>query len=270
MKIPSGSARKILRVLVVDSNQTQSQLLVAALRRQPDFKVSYCRAELSACLEALELAPADILLIGDGLPNHGQQYEVLRALHNAYPKLGIILLLDSYDRDLVVNAMRSGARGLFCQAEQPFKALCRCIRSVHQGQIWANTEQLRYVLDALMLSPAMRVTNSRGEGLLTPREEQVVALVAEGAGNREIAERMKIKENTVKKSLLRIYNRLGVSNRVELVLYALTHRGVSAADSSSVGPSTTPPKNRHEVPSPERGIAPSGKHSSAVGLENIS
>ena len=267
MKVPSGPTRAIVRVLVADSNQTQSQLLSAALRRQPGFKVTCCRAGLSECLEAIELVPVDVVLIGDGLPNHGQQYEVLRALHGAFPKLGIILLLDSYDRDLVVNAMRSGARGLFCQAEQPFKALCRCIHCVHKGQIWANTEQLRYLLDALMLSPAMHVTNSRGEGLLTPREEQVVGLVAEGAGNRDIAERLNIKENTVKKSLLRIYDKLGVSNRVELVLYAMTHHGVSPAESTPTVLSTDPPKAPHKNPSPEGGLAPSDKHSSAAALE---
>jgi len=212
----------------------------------------------------------DILLIGDGLPNHGQQYEALRALHTAYPKLGLILLLDSYDRDLVVNAMRSGARGLFCQTEHPFKTLCRCIHSVHKGQVWVNTEQLRYVLDALMLSPGMHVTNSRGEGLLTPREEQVVGLVAEGAGNRDIAERLNIKENTVKKSLLRIYDKLGVSNRVELVLYALTHHGISSAESTPVVLSTAFPKASHKTPSPERGVSLSDERSSAVALESIS
>jgi DNA-binding NarL/FixJ family response regulator len=270
MKVPSGPNREIVRILVADSNQTQSQLLSAALRRQRGFKVTCCRAELSECLEALELAPADVLLIGDGLPNHGQQYEVLRAMHSACPRLGIILLLDSYDRNLVVNAMRSGARGLFCQAEQPFKALCRCIQRVHRGQIWANTEQLHYVLDALTLSPAMHVTNSRGEGLLTPREEQVVGLVAEGAGNRDIAERLNIKENTVKKCLLRIYDKLGVSNRVELVLYALTHHGIRPDDPTPDVPSTTPPKASHKTPSPERGFDLSEKDSSGVVLENIS
>ena len=60
--------------------------------------------------------------------------------------------------------------------------------------------------------------------MLTPREEQIVNLVAEGIGNRDIGEQLGIKENTVKKSLLRTYDKLGVSNRVELVLYALTHR----------------------------------------------
>jgi DNA-binding CsgD family transcriptional regulator len=88
---------------------------------------------------------------------------------------------------------------------------------------------MSFVVEALTSSPAVRVINAKGEGLLTPREEQVVNLVAEGIGNREIAQQLGIRENTVKKSLLRIYDKLGVSNRVELVLYALTHRGAERA-----------------------------------------
>jgi DNA-binding NarL/FixJ family response regulator len=95
---------------------------------------------------------------------------------------------------------------------------------VHGGQIWANTEQIKYLLDALATAPSMHVVNAKGEGVLTSREDQVVSLVADGISNREIAGQLSIKENTVKKSLLRIYDKLGVSNRVELVLYALTHR----------------------------------------------
>ena len=272
MEVPAGTGRQSIKLLLAHSNQTQSQLLTAALRRQQGFKVTCCRAELSECMEALERTPADILLIGDGLPDHGHQYEVLRALHAAFPKLGIILLLDSYDRALVVNAIRSGASGLFCQAVQPFKALCRCIQSVHKGQIWANTEQLRYVIDALMLTPTMHVTNSRGESLLTPREEQVVGFVAEGASNREIAEQLNIKENTVKKSLLHIYDKLGVSNRVELVLYALSHRDMISAESVPGVLSAVPPKTSSKDPSPvvERRSPLSNKHSSAAPLERVS
>jgi DNA-binding CsgD family transcriptional regulator len=83
---------------------------------------------------------------------------------------------------------------------------------------------MQYLVEALSSSAPSRVVNAKGEGLLTLRENQVASLVAEGAGNREIASQLGITENTVKKSLLRIYDKLGVSNRVELVLYALTHR----------------------------------------------
>jgi two-component system, NarL family, response regulator DegU len=224
MKRLTDAPRKTIRVLVADSNQTQSQLLSSALRRQPGFRVTCCRAELSECLKALETASADIALVGDGVSHNGQPYAALRALHAAHPQVVLILLVDSYDRDSVVNAMRSGVSGLFCRASQPFKALCRCIYAVHEGQVWVNTEQLRYLIDALTTAPPTRVINAKGEELLTLREEQIVAPVAEGMSNREIAEQLNIKENTVKKALLRIYEKLGVSNRVELVLYALAHR----------------------------------------------
>ena len=236
MKASSGASHSLIRVLVADSNQTQSQLLSSALRRQPGLRVSCCRSEVSDCLHALRSAPIDILLLGDGPNDHDRLLETLRSLHSNYPRLGLILLLDTYDRNLVVNAMRCGVRGLFCRACQPFRALCRCISVVHQGQYWANTEQMGYLIEALSSAPATRVVNSKGEGMLTPREEQVVNLVAEGIGNREIAEQLGIKENTVKKSLLRTYDKLGVSNRVELVLYALTHRGAEPSPSPRKAP----------------------------------
>jgi DNA-binding NarL/FixJ family response regulator len=221
---PSELPRRVISVLVADFNRTQSQLMCSSLRRQPGLHVASCDAELSGCLRRIESAPVDIILMNDAARDLDHQYGLLRGLHAAHPRVGLILILNQYDRDLVVNALRYGARGLFCGADQPFKALCRCIHAVYEGQIWANSEQIQYVLDALATAPGMHVVNAKGEGVLTAREEQVVSLVAEGISNREVAEQMSIKENTVKKSLLRIYDKLGVSNRVELVLYALTHR----------------------------------------------
>lgn len=227
-----GLSPEIVSVLVADSNQTQSQLLCGALRRQGTFKVNGCRSELAECLSLLEADPADVLLIADGITeNRDRLYELLRGVHSSYPNLAIVLLLDSYDRELVVNSLRAGARGLFCLAEMPFKSLCRCITSVHQGQYWTNTEQMRYVIDALSIGPSVRLMNSRGQVVLTPREEQTVNLVTEGMNNREIARELNLKENTVKKSLLRIYDKVGVSNRVELVLYALSHWQQRPSDS---------------------------------------
>jgi two-component system, NarL family, response regulator DegU len=215
---------EIISVLVADSNQTQSQLLCGALRRQGNFKVASSRAGLSACLSVLEHNPADVLLLANRITDDRDRlYELLRGVHSGYPNLAIVLLVEQYDRDLVVNSLRTGARGLFCLASMPFKSLCRCITSVHRGQYWTNTEQMRYMIDALSISPSVRLINSRGQVVLTPREEQTVNLVTKGLNNREIARELNLKENTVKKSLLRVYDKVGVSNRVELVLYALSH-----------------------------------------------
>ena len=228
----SGLRPEIVRVLVADSNQTESQLLCGALRRQGTFKVESCRAELSECLSLLEANPEDVLALADRFTNDRDRlYELLRSVRSGYPNLAIVLLVSHYDRELVVNSLRTGVRGLFCLASMPFKSLCRCITSVHQGQYWTNTEQMRHVIDALSMSRSVRVINSCGQVVLTPREEQTVHLVTDGMKNREIATELKVKENTVKKSLLRIYDKLGVSNRVELVLYALSHSQQRSSES---------------------------------------
>ena len=121
MKDPSGASRDVIRVLVADSNQTQSQLLSAALRRQPGLKIICCGSGVSDCLQALQSAPADILLLGDGPADDDHPIETLRNLHANHPRLGLILLLDSYDRNLVVNAMRSEFADCSAVPASPFE-----------------------------------------------------------------------------------------------------------------------------------------------------
>jgi len=95
-----------------------------------------------------------------------------------------------------------GARGLFCFAMSPFRALCRCIQVVHRGQIWATAQQINYLIDLVTQVPSLCVVNANGNTLVTPREEQVVALGAEGLSNREIAQELGLSEHTVKKYLI--------------------------------------------------------------------
>ena len=165
MSSPSGLSPEVVSVLVADSNQTQSQLLCGALRRQGAFKVTGCRAELSECLSALEADPADVLVLADGLTDDRERlYELLRGVHSGYPNLAVVLLLDNYDRELVVNSLRAGARGLFCLASMPFKSLCRCITSVHQGQYWTNTEQMHRLKERRSQSASARYWSNTAPG----------------------------------------------------------------------------------------------------------
>ena len=100
---------------------------------------------------------------------------LLRRLPFTYPAVAKVLLLGSFDREVVANAFRSGARGLFCFTESSFRLLCRCIQVVQRGQAWANAEQIDYLIELVSRLLSLRVVDARGASLLTPREERVVA-----------------------------------------------------------------------------------------------
>jgi DNA-binding NarL/FixJ family response regulator len=102
--------------------------------------------------------------------------------------------------------------------------LCKCIQAVHKGQVWANSNHLQILLGALTQAPPARLVNAHGLNLLAEREGQVVNLVVDGLTNRDIAAQLGLSEHTISNYLFRIYNKLGVSSRVELVLYVMKHR----------------------------------------------
>jgi DNA-binding NarL/FixJ family response regulator len=221
-----AATRDAISVLVADSNRMQAQLLTTALRRRPEFRIFGCALEAAAMVQAVSARTASVAVLS---VNHSvslaSQMAALRAFHLAYPAIAKIVLVESYDRDLVVSAFRCGARGVFSISETRFRALCKCIHRVASGQVWANTEQMDYLLDLVAEVRSLRVFDSNGRRILSPREEQVVAAVAEGLSNREIARELKLSEHTVKTYLFRIFEKLGISTRVELVLYAVNHGG---------------------------------------------
>jgi len=209
-----------VQVLVADSGPIQSQLLTRALKSRRDFQVSSVALDTSAIHTFMQSNQADVVLIAG---NHLPDLSLLRWLRVSYPKMAPVLLAESDDRELVVNAFRAGAKGIFLFTHTPFSMLCKCIQRVFEGEVWLNSQHMNYVLDALSEVRTLRVVNSNGRFLLTPREEQVVALVADGLTNRGVAVELGLSEHTIKKYLLRIFDKIGISSRVELVLYAMSH-----------------------------------------------
>ena len=121
-------------VLVADSNQMQCQLLVGALRRRPEFRVHSCGVDMSVILTAIVDFQVDVILMNADHPKlAGEDMANVRRLHLAHPQIAKVLVLSESNRDSVVNAFRSGVKGLFCFADYPFRLLCKCIQSVHQG-----------------------------------------------------------------------------------------------------------------------------------------
>jgi DNA-binding NarL/FixJ family response regulator len=145
---------------------------------------------------------------------------VLPVIRSSYPNTKSLVIIGSPDRELVVDAFKFGADGVFCRDDR-FDLLCKAIEAVSRGQIWARSEELRYVLDAFVKSPKRVKIDPRVGSLLTEREIAVVTLAVEGLSNREISVQLALTEHTVKNYLFRVFDKLGISNRVELVLFCL-------------------------------------------------
>ena len=111
-------------------------------------------------MEALQSTLADVALLSYDPADPDRQIDTLRGLRSRYPDVRLILSVDKYDRDLVLDALRAGARGLFCRADQPFRALCRCITVVHRGEFWISSEQVGYVLEALRVGIRQRAATA--------------------------------------------------------------------------------------------------------------
>ena len=220
----SSSTSSVLNVLVADSNRMQAQLLTAALRRRPEFQIHWCQMDPASILQAMAVDVPQVALLSFSASSEMEEdIATLRRFHLNRPEIAKIILVDACNRNLVIHAFRAGVRGIFTLTDSNLRLLCKCILRVAAGQVWANTEQLNYLLDLISEVPSLRILNSAGSTLLTPREEQVVALVAEGLSNREVAIELRLSEHTIKKYLFRIFEKLGISTRVELVLYAVNN-----------------------------------------------
>jgi two-component system nitrate/nitrite response regulator NarL len=214
--------RRAIDLLVADDSPMDCELLKRGLTRsRSTFRVVSCAVSQAEVIHSMNSRPPDIALISESLQDGSLTgFGVLGELRKSFPKTSVIVLLRSDNAELIVDAFRAGARGVFCRAE-PLDSLCRCIDAVHQGQIWASSSQLRSVLDAFASAAPLRLVNSKGRVLLTKREIDVAKLVVDGHTNREVAHKLGLAEHTVSNYLARMYEKLGISSRVELVLYSL-------------------------------------------------
>jgi two-component system nitrate/nitrite response regulator NarL len=209
-----------LRVLAADSTSMSTQLLVEALGRDAQLQMIESPPNGLTLLNLVKREKPHIVVVSAKLgENHGGGYDLVREIRAQSPSARVIVLLDASERSSVIEAFRAGAQGVFCRTE-PFRLLGKCIQCVHQGQVWASSNELQYLLEALA-KPTLANFQTADGSLLSARETDVVRCLVEGLTNREIAQRLKLTEHTVKNYLFRIFDKLGVSSRVEVVLYAL-------------------------------------------------
>jgi DNA-binding NarL/FixJ family response regulator len=216
----SGPAPDPIHVLIAEDTPMGCQLLKESLKRSGlGLGEIHCAGTVPQVVDLCRLYPVDVALLGEDLQDGAHQgLEAVEILRKTHPQLRSVVLVRKIRRELTLEVFRSGAKGVFCRME-PMETLCRCILAGHKGQVWVNSEQMEVILQALVDVKPARVTNVLGTSLLTKREEQVASLVAEGLTNREIAKRLNLSEHTVSNYLFKMYEKLGISSRVEFVLY---------------------------------------------------
>jgi two-component system nitrate/nitrite response regulator NarL len=225
MQSAQDSGGETIRVLVVDDTRIHTQLLAEALRRDSELEVFSPPARTRELVDAIRQHRVKVVVLSSSLDEEPLRgFELLRELRASDPGLLAIMLLDSSKREAVLQAFRAGARGI-CSRHDSLETLSKCIRSVCGGQVWANSEQLSFAVEALAASPVVRAVDSNGLSLLSKREMDVVRSLAEGLTNREIAARLGLSQHTIKNYLFRVYDKLGVSSRLELLFMTLTQAG---------------------------------------------
>jgi DNA-binding NarL/FixJ family response regulator len=209
---------------VAEADPITARLLAADLRRQRQFHVIECALQVSSILDCIAENSPDVLLVGASLLEGALAgLASLKRIRTEYPRTRGIVFVESLEPRLVAELFRAGAKGIFDRSDYDVKRLCRCIRCVAAGQVWANSEQIGFVLDAFVETAALHIVTAEGEDLLTKRETDVVRLVAEGFGNRDVAQQLGLSEHTVKNYLFNVFGKLGISSRTELVMYALSN-----------------------------------------------
>ena len=215
---PISDSVKQIRILVADRNPMNSQLLAESLGRHPGFEITGT-ATPEKVLPLVPLHKIDVAVIGiefDGVTKKG--LHIVRILNTRYPDVRIVVLLDADSRESVLASFRCGAMGVFCRTE-PLSELHTCIERVSGGEIWAGRSHSQVLLEALRSTPSCDGIEAGKVGRLSPRELQVAECAAQGQSNKQIADRLGLSEHTIKNYLFRIFEKLGVSNRVELLFW---------------------------------------------------
>jgi two-component system nitrate/nitrite response regulator NarL len=216
-----NQSNRTIRVLVADNSPFHTELLAGALKRDPDLQVISSNLTASSVAAASRAQTVDVFVLSAFAEGDAQVgLKILARLRETNSSVRAVMLLNSSTPEAVLEAFHAGARGVF-HIQEDADVLRRCIRCVHEGQAWVSREQMTYLLDALVTTPKIKAVNRKGMNLLTKREEEVVSCLAEGMTNRQIAKAIGLSQHTVKNYLFRIFDKLGVSNRMELLFMTL-------------------------------------------------
>jgi DNA-binding NarL/FixJ family response regulator len=213
-----------IRVLIADGHPIVLEGLRTVLNQQTNIQVV---GEATDGMEAIEKAVSldpDVVMMDLRMPRV-DGLTVLRSIHTRAPRSKVILFSGADNKDEFVEAMKLGCSGILSK-ESAISLIERSIAKVYAGEIWLDSNTTAAVIrqfasPAEFPAPANNGKSSRERAQLSQREREIIILIAQGYKNKEIAEKMFITEQTVKNHLHNVFDKLGVSDRLELALYAI-------------------------------------------------
>jgi len=220
-----SKSKQAIRILVADDHAIFRDGLRKLLEGAEDVQIVGEASNGVECTKMLAKLKPDILLLDLRMPEK-DGLGVLEEVNFDTTQTRVIVLTAAEDDRDVVRAMRLGARGVVLK-QSASDSLLKSIRKVSEGEIWLDNRMTAEVIDAFKKSSESG--QRREKPLLSDREKEIVQLVAQGFRNREIGEKLFISEQTVKNHLHNIFDKLGVSDRLELALYAIHHRLIDQA-----------------------------------------
>jgi DNA-binding NarL/FixJ family response regulator len=221
-----------IRVLIADDHPVVRIGLRNMLQADAHIKIV---AEAKDGIEALHMVRTlrpDILLLDLAMPKM-PGLEALREMTGDSGDTRTIVLTGQVDKRQILEALQLGARGVVLK-DAALAHLSACIRAVMQGQYWLEGRPVQNLVQVLRDLTAQTAPPPRKTFGLTARELEVVTLITEGSTNKHIAETFGISEETVKRHLTNIFNKIGVGNRLELALFALNHNLLPSSSTTDV------------------------------------
>jgi len=241
-----------IRVIVADSQAIFRAGLRKIFALEDDIRVVGQAETVAQTITAIQKFEADILIFEAALTT--SPADAVSDLLRQTVKCRLVVVLQEPDQEMTLELFRRGAHGIVCREVEP-ETLVDCLRKVSAGEPWLESRAITWVLDAFR-TQGLRPTGSRSKVQLTPKESLIVSCVTQGMKNKEIALRVGTTEQVVKNYLRKVYDKLGVADRLELALYCLNHRVVH----NEVAPKPAEPTNGN-APEAANAAAASGSHS---------
>ena len=241
-----------IRVIVADTQAIFRVGLRKIFALEDDIRVVGQAESLDQTVAAIQKFSADIVIFEAALsPN---PTDSVSDLLRQSTSCRLVVVLQEPDQEMTLDLFRRGAHGIVSREIEP-ELLVECLRKVAQGESWLESRAVAWVMEAYR-TQGVRPAGSRPKVSLTPKESLIVSCVTQGMKNKEIALRVGTTEQVVKNYLRKVYDKLGVADRLELALYCLSHRvveGVGQAKPAQPAPlaQTTPPANGHAPAAPE-------------------